>query len=190
MVLNVTFPVTGIYGGYNPKIPEQQFAVYKALDAALAATPREHDYRKGENYDVFAEALREHRERVEMVQAVRDVAYQIALAVSELGRKGVLGSGSDRSDVAMVEVVLALGRGLGLGVVAEGVETEAQAAFLAAHGCDEAQDYSYGPPAPASHMLAAAPGQARRFRADRTVQPHPVPAAQAPRRRAGEMSGS
>ena len=81
--------------------------------------------------------------------------------VSELGMDGDLGSGSDRSDVVIVEAVLALGRGLGLGVVAEGVETEAQAAFLAAHGCNEAQGYFYGRPAPASRVLADAQGHAR-----------------------------
>ncbi len=83
--------------------------------------------------------------------------------VSELGTDGDLGSGSDRSDVVIVEAVLALGRGLGLGVVAEGVKTEAQAAFLAAHGCNEAQGYFYGRPVPAPCLLAAARSQSRRF---------------------------
>ena len=91
--------------------------------------------------------------------------------VSELGTAGTLGSGTDRSDVVIVEAVLALGRGLGLGVVAEGVETEAQAAFLAARGCNEAQGYFYGRPAPASRLLAAARKQVRHFRSDQAAAP-------------------
>ena len=68
--------------------------------------------------------------------------------VSGLGSEGILGRGRDRDDVAIIEAVLALAHGLGLRVVAEGVETEAQSLFLAARGCDEGQGYLYSPAVP------------------------------------------
>ena len=43
--------------------------------------------------------------------------------------------------------VLGLGRGLGLPVLAEGVETEAELLFLAAEDCQAAQGYLMGRPA-------------------------------------------
>jgi diguanylate cyclase (GGDEF)-like protein/PAS domain S-box-containing protein len=42
---------------------------------------------------------------------------------------------------AVIRAIIGLGRGLGLRVVAEGVETEAQLAELRAEGCDEVQGY-------------------------------------------------
>jgi EAL domain-containing protein (putative c-di-GMP-specific phosphodiesterase class I) len=41
-----------------------------------------------------------------------------------------------------------MGHSLGLRVLAEGVETSAQAAFLREQGCDCLQGYLYGRPAP------------------------------------------
>ncbi len=55
---------------------------------------------------------------------------------------------------AVVEAVLGLGRGLGMGVVAEGIETEAQAARLAALGCETGQGWLLGRPMPAEQARA------------------------------------
>ena len=57
--------------------------------------------------------------------------------------------GVDRHASAIVEIVLMLGHTLGLEVVAEGVETEEQAATLKRLGCRFAQGYLLGRPGPA-----------------------------------------
>jgi EAL domain-containing protein (putative c-di-GMP-specific phosphodiesterase class I) len=48
---------------------------------------------------------------------------------------------------AIVRSVLGLGRGLNLPVLAEGVETSAELAFLESEFCNEAQGYLLGKPA-------------------------------------------
>ncbi|SDA27935.1 EAL domain-containing protein [Methylobacterium sp. UNC378MF] len=58
-------------------------------------------------------------------------------------------------DAAIVESVLTLARSLGLEVI-EGIETGAQEAFLASHGCHEGQGYRYGKPMDAETFLTAA----------------------------------
>jgi EAL domain-containing protein (putative c-di-GMP-specific phosphodiesterase class I) len=53
----------------------------------------------------------------------------------------------DHTDAkAIVGAIVAMGRGLGLRVIAEGVETEAQAKFLQSVQCDEGQGYLYAKP--------------------------------------------
>ncbi|MEL6063516.1 EAL domain-containing protein [Methylobacterium sp. DCY52] len=55
---------------------------------------------------------------------------------------------SNEQTAAIVRSVLGLGRGLGLPVLAEGVETEAELGFLVAERCHEAQGYLMGRPSP------------------------------------------
>ena len=52
-------------------------------------------------------------------------------------------------DAALAKGIIALAKSLGMGVVAEGVETEEQLALLRRHGCEEIQGYYYSPPIPA-----------------------------------------
>ena len=53
---------------------------------------------------------------------------------------------ADRGAAAVADAIVRMAAGLGLGVIAEGVETEAQLRWLAAHGCDEIQGHLVAPP--------------------------------------------
>jgi diguanylate cyclase (GGDEF)-like protein/PAS domain S-box-containing protein len=58
----------------------------------------------------------------------------------------------DADDAVIVRAIIALGHNLGLKVLAEGVETEEQLAFLHANGCDELQGYLISKPVSAWQM--------------------------------------
>jgi EAL domain-containing protein (putative c-di-GMP-specific phosphodiesterase class I) len=60
----------------------------------------------------------------------------------------------DADDAVIVRAIIALGHNLGLKVLAEGVETEEQLAFLRANGCDELQGYYFCKPLIASDFGA------------------------------------
>jgi EAL domain-containing protein (putative c-di-GMP-specific phosphodiesterase class I) len=60
----------------------------------------------------------------------------------------------DRSGAAIVSAVIGLARGLGLGVVAEGVERKAQMNFLEREGCQACQGYLFCRPLPAPEFDA------------------------------------
>jgi diguanylate cyclase (GGDEF)-like protein len=107
------------------------------------------------------------------LRAVRDIGCRLAIddfgtgysSLSQLERMPVDALKIDRSFVAglgqpdhqgvVVKAIIALGHALGLQVIAEGVETDAQLVFLKDVGCDIAQGYYFGRPMSAGDMRAA-----------------------------------
>ena len=72
--------------------------------------------------------------------------------VLKIDRSFVCGLPSDAGDVSLVDAILAMGKSLGLKVVAEGVENEQQHKFLQERGCDLLQGFYFGKPMPESKL--------------------------------------
>lgn len=65
----------------------------------------------------------------------------------------IRGIPADASDIGITRSIIALAKSLDLGVIAEGVETEAQKSFLIGEGCDEMQGYLFSKPRRANELL-------------------------------------
>jgi diguanylate cyclase (GGDEF)-like protein/PAS domain S-box-containing protein len=61
---------------------------------------------------------------------------------------------TDADDAAITRAIITMAHSLGLAVVAEGVETEQQLAFLEDNGCDQIQGYYFSMPLPAEECTA------------------------------------
>jgi EAL domain-containing protein (putative c-di-GMP-specific phosphodiesterase class I) len=87
------------------------------------------------------------------------LAYLKRLPLHELkiDRSFIRDTPSDADDVAIVRLILSTARHLRLRVVAEGVETHEQAAFLTSEGCDLLQGYLLCRPMPVADWLANQP---------------------------------
>jgi diguanylate cyclase (GGDEF)-like protein len=72
----------------------------------------------------------------------------------KIDRSFVVGVENPYDEAPIVAAMIAMAHALKMEVVAEGVETEAQRAFLARHGCDIGQGYLFGRPVAASEVEA------------------------------------
>ncbi len=116
--------------------------------------------------------MTEGEETTERLRQLRELGVQLALddfgtgyfsirRIRDLGfrrlkidRSLVSGLPANAEQAAHVVAILGLGRSLGLEVVAEGVETEAQRAFLESHDCTGLQGYLLSPPLAAADVPA------------------------------------
>jgi EAL domain-containing protein (putative c-di-GMP-specific phosphodiesterase class I) len=87
----------------------------------------------------------------------------------KIDRAFIKGVADDPRSAGIVRSLLSMAQSLGLAVIAEGVETTAQAAFLKNERCEEAQGYLYGRPQSAAdfairlsvtRLVATLPGAA------------------------------
>jgi diguanylate cyclase (GGDEF)-like protein/PAS domain S-box-containing protein len=84
------------------------------------------------------------------IRRIRDLGFRRL----KIDRSLVAGLPGGAEAAAHVEAILGLGRSLGLDVVAEGVETDAQRAFLESRGCAGLQGYLLSPPLSAAEVPA------------------------------------
>jgi diguanylate cyclase (GGDEF)-like protein/PAS domain S-box-containing protein len=82
------------------------------------------------------------------------LSYLTRLPISriKIDREFVLNLDDNAEDAAIVRSLIAMAHNLGLEVIAEGVETEAQAAFLRKEKCEEAQGFLYSRALPADRF--------------------------------------
>jgi EAL domain-containing protein (putative c-di-GMP-specific phosphodiesterase class I) len=77
---------------------------------------------------------------------------QLAVDELKIDQSFVRGLATNTEDAAIIRAVIDLGHGMGLRIVAEGVEDDAQLSRLADLGCDYAQGYLISRPLPAAEL--------------------------------------
>jgi diguanylate cyclase (GGDEF)-like protein/PAS domain S-box-containing protein len=78
---------------------------------------------------------------------------RLPLDTLKIDRSFVKDIPDDEEGMKIASAIIAMAKKLGLGVVAEGVESESHLDFLKEHGCDKAQGYHISKPVPADEMI-------------------------------------
>ena len=78
---------------------------------------------------------------------------QFPIDTIKIDRSFVRDLAHDSEDKAIAQAIIAMGKALGLTVVAEGVETVEQSAFLCQNECDEIQGFLFSKPVPSENIV-------------------------------------
>ena len=79
----------------------------------------------------------------------------------KIDRNFVVALGQEKSAVAIMKVIIGLGKGLGMEIVAEGVETVEEATFLRENECDQLQGYLVSRPTCIADILHEVPEEVK-----------------------------
>ena len=77
---------------------------------------------------------------------------QFPIDTIKIDRSFVRDLPKDSEDQAIAQAIISMGKALGMTVIAEGVETVEQEAFLRSHACDEMQGYLFSKPVPPQQL--------------------------------------
>lgn len=73
--------------------------------------------------------------------------------VIKIDRSFVMGCTDQKKNLVIIKAIIAMGHSLGIKVIAEGIETEAQLELMSTYGVDEAQGYFFKPPVPQDELV-------------------------------------
>ena len=136
-------------------------------------------------------AMRNPEQTADLLLELKQVGVQVALDdfgmgysslaylkafpidILKLDKSFVRGVGAEPKDERLVEAVIRLAHGLGMLVLAEGVEHQRQLNFLMAEGCDLVQGYLIGMPTPWGRIEAAVAGATSAPGAAMATRPFP-----------------
>ncbi len=83
---------------------------------------------------------------------------RLPIDILKIDKSFICNISSNKDDLAIVTAIIAMARSLSLGVVAEGVETHDQLAYLRTQGCQQIQGYLVSRPIPADQIAALLEG--------------------------------
>ena len=121
-------------------------------ESAMHEFDRAHDVIVGLNELGVVLALDDFGTEHSSLSRLRELPVQVL----KVDRSFLSGAPHDPAGAAIVRAIAMLGSGLGMDVVAEGIETEEQLRFAVAAGCGFGQGYLFARPLPAEQVSAVA----------------------------------